>query len=146
MDRVLLSGARATGVRYLDAAGQPREIHADRVVLAAGAYGSPPILLRSGIGPGEELRELGVETVVDLPVGRGLLDHPGLSFLLAVDPEHALMGWPAYAAVARGATYWNIPIAIDEEQGLIRLAFFLGLTEGIDGSISRPPPTRARDR
>jgi choline dehydrogenase len=46
------------------------------VVLCAGAYGSPPILLRSGVGPSAELRELGIDVVVDLPgVGRNLADH-----------------------------------------------------------------------
>ncbi len=52
-------------------------IEADRVVLAAGAYGSPAILMRSGIGPADELRALGIETAADLPaVGRNLRDHP----------------------------------------------------------------------
>jgi choline dehydrogenase len=64
------------------------------VVLCAGAYGSPAILLRSGIGPPAHLRELGIPVVAELPgVGEGLLDHP---FLLpgtlrswAIRPPHA---------------------------------------------------------
>jgi choline dehydrogenase len=137
VDRVLLSGTRATGVRYLDGAGRAREVHADRVVLAAGAYCTPPILMRSGIGPAAELQALAIKPIIDLPVGRGLLDHPGLSFLLEVAPSYALMGWPAYAAVARGQTnYWNIPMSVDDERGLIRLAFFLGITEGLDGMVT----------
>jgi choline dehydrogenase len=60
-DRVALDGARATGV--LTTGG---EIRARTVVVSAGAYGSPGILLRSGIGPG-----------TGLPVGEGLLDHVG---------------------------------------------------------------------
>ena len=55
VDRVLHDGRRATGVTYVDAGGRRADVHADRVVLAAGAYGSPPILLRSGIGPAQEL-------------------------------------------------------------------------------------------
>jgi choline dehydrogenase len=136
VDRVLLSGARATAVRYLDVDGSAHDLHADRVVLSAGAYGTPAILMRSGIGAADELHALGIDPVVDLPVGRGLMDHPGISFLVSVRPQYAQMGWPAYAAVARGATYWNIPIPVDEEQGLIRFACFLGIVEGIDGSIS----------
>ena len=62
VDRVLLAGDRATGVTTT--AG---ELRADTVVLTTGAYGSPGILLRSGIGP-----ERG------LPVGQGLCDHPGV--------------------------------------------------------------------
>lgn len=64
VDRVLLAGDRAVGVAT--AAG---ELRARTVVLAAGAYGSPGILLRSGVGPEREL-----------PVGDGLCDHVGVGF------------------------------------------------------------------
>ena len=46
------------------------------VVLSAGAYGSPQILMLSGIGVADELAPLGIAPVVDLPVGRELQDHP----------------------------------------------------------------------
>jgi choline dehydrogenase len=73
VDRVELSAGRATGVRLVDGTA----IEADDVVLAAGSYGSPLLLLRSGIGPADELRAVGVTPVVDLPaVGRNLRDHP----------------------------------------------------------------------
>jgi choline dehydrogenase len=53
------------------------EIGASRVVLSAGAYGSPAILLRSGIGPAGELAAIGVKPALDLPgVGRNLHDQP----------------------------------------------------------------------
>jgi choline dehydrogenase len=64
VDRVVLAGERAVGV-----ATSAGELRAATVVLAAGAYGSPAILLRSGIGP-----ERG------LPVGDGLCDHVGVGF------------------------------------------------------------------
>jgi choline dehydrogenase len=55
-------------------------IHGDRVVLAAGAFHTPAILLRSGIGPAGELAAAGVTAVLDLPgVGRNLADHPAVS-------------------------------------------------------------------
>jgi choline dehydrogenase len=55
------------------------EIGASRVVLSAGTYGSPAILLRSGIGPASELTAIGVKPVLDLPgVGRNLHDQPCL--------------------------------------------------------------------
>ena len=69
VDRVLLRSGRVTGVRYADAGGRPVELEADRVVLCGGAYGSPAILLRSGIGPAAHLRDLGIGVVEDLPVG-----------------------------------------------------------------------------
>lgn len=76
VDRVLIEGGRAVGVRVLTD-GVAEEIRGDRVVLSAGAIGTPPILLRSGVGPAEKLRALGVAPVADLPgVGANLLDHP----------------------------------------------------------------------
>jgi choline dehydrogenase len=73
VDRVAFDGTRATGV--VDADG--RRIGAATVILAAGAYFSPAILLRSGIGPEDELRQLGIPVVSDLPTGLRLLDHCG---------------------------------------------------------------------
>ena len=57
--------------------GQPLTVHAGKVVLSAGAYGTPAILQRSGVGDPERLRAVGVEPVLDLPgVGANLHDHP----------------------------------------------------------------------
>ena len=75
VDRVLIESGRAAGVRLADGS----IVAADEVVLAAGVYGSPPILMRSGVGPAGDLRALGIDTVVDLPgVGANLADHPGV--------------------------------------------------------------------
>lgn len=72
--RVLLDGHRAIGVETTDGT-----VHADRVVLAAGAVGSPYLLLHSGIGPGEHLRAVGVAVRHDLPgVGEDWSDHPSV--------------------------------------------------------------------
>jgi len=72
---ITFAGRRATGVRLAD--GAP--IAADRVIVAAGTYGSPALLLRSGIGPGDDLRALDIAVVSELPgVGANLADHPGV--------------------------------------------------------------------
>jgi choline dehydrogenase len=74
VERVVVRGGRAAGVAVRDG-GQLAEIGASRVVLSAGAYGSPAILLRSGIGPAGELAAIGIRPVLDLPgVGRNLHD------------------------------------------------------------------------
>jgi choline dehydrogenase len=71
---VVFEGTRATGVRMLDGT----VIEASCVVLCAGTYGSPPVLMRSGIGPAEHLRSFGIPVRLDLPgVGANLADHPG---------------------------------------------------------------------
>jgi len=75
--RVLIEDKRAVGVEY-EVDGQTRTAYADReVLLAAGAYNSPQLLMLSGIGPAEHLRSLGITPVHDLPgVGRNLSEHP----------------------------------------------------------------------
>ncbi|GAA4857181.1 GMC family oxidoreductase [Saccharopolyspora cebuensis] len=88
VDRVLLSGSRAVGVRVL-VDGAMTEEFADRVVLSAGAVHSPAILQRSGFGPAERLRALGVDVVADLPAGRGLQDHPSAFVGMPLQPRWA---------------------------------------------------------
>jgi choline dehydrogenase-like flavoprotein len=74
--RVLLDGTRAVGVE-IERHGVVEELRAEReVIVSAGAYGSPQVLMLSGIGPADELAPLGIQAAVDLPVGRGLQDHP----------------------------------------------------------------------
>jgi choline dehydrogenase len=70
-----IDGVRCTGVRYAHD-GATYAVSAGEVVLAAGAVGSPHLLMLAGIGPSAELSRAGVEVVRDLPgVGRNLQDH-----------------------------------------------------------------------
>jgi choline dehydrogenase len=78
---VVIDAGRAVAVRLENA----DVIEAGRVVVSAGVYGSPAILMRSGIGPPGHLREVGVPVAVDLPgVGANLADHPGVD----IDPGY----------------------------------------------------------
>lgn len=83
--RLLFDGDRCTGVEYgVDGAdGRVHTVRAAReVVLTAGTIGSAQLLLRSGIGPAQELRAAGVEVLHDLPgVGRNLHDHPRVNLV-----------------------------------------------------------------
>jgi choline dehydrogenase-like flavoprotein len=75
--RVLFAGRRASGVEIWRAGRVEKLAAAREVVLAAGALQSPQLLMCSGIGPGEQLRALGLEVVHDAPgVGENLQDHP----------------------------------------------------------------------
>ena len=82
VDHVILVGhgkqKRAVGAQLQSATGEKTQVKARReVIVSAGAYSSPALLLRSGIGPKQELQELGIESQVDLcGVGKNLMDHP----------------------------------------------------------------------
>ncbi|WP_243788567.1 GMC family oxidoreductase [Saccharopolyspora gloriosae] len=93
VDRILISGGRATGVRAI-VDGEPAEFHAAEVVVSAGAVHSPAILQRSGIGPAAQLRELGIEPVADLPVGLGLQDHAAMLLVLGLHEPPDFGGLP----------------------------------------------------
>lgn len=73
---VVFDGRRATGVAY-QRGDQARTVRARReVIVSAGAFGTPQILMASGLGPGAHLQQLGITPVADLPgVGQNLQDH-----------------------------------------------------------------------
>lgn len=76
--RILVKNGRAHGVEYRSASQTIEQVQADgEIILAAGALVTPKILMLSGIGPANQLREHGVDIVADLPgVGQNLIDHP----------------------------------------------------------------------
>jgi choline dehydrogenase len=78
VQRVDIAGGRAAGVRFRDRRGREHVARAEReVILAAGAFGSPQLLMISGVGPAGHLRELGIGVAMDAPeVGEHLQDHP----------------------------------------------------------------------
>jgi len=86
VDRVEFDGSRAVAVR-VRVGGKWLRIEGDEIILSAGAIHSPTILMRSGIGPANELRALGIPVRADAPVGRNLLDHPQLSVQLELQAE-----------------------------------------------------------
>lgn len=75
VERVVFEGDRAVGVELVQR-GVRETVRAEReVILAAGAYQSPVLLMLSGIGPAEEVAQFGIPVRQDLPVGRNLQDH-----------------------------------------------------------------------
>jgi choline dehydrogenase len=75
--RIVIEKGRATGAEYVKN-GKTVTVRAElEVVLSGGAYASPQILMLSGIGPADHLRDVGIPNVLDLPgVGIGLQEHP----------------------------------------------------------------------
>ncbi len=77
-ERVMIEGKKAVGVVYRDRFGRKHVARADQeVILSAGALITPKLLMLSGIGPADHLRQHGIERQLDLPgVGQHLMDHP----------------------------------------------------------------------
>jgi choline dehydrogenase len=73
--KVLIDQGRATGVEVSTAEGRTTIRATREVILSAGVYGSPQLLMLSGVGPAGHLREHGITVVADLPVGDNLHDH-----------------------------------------------------------------------
>lgn len=110
VDRVDLRSGGSARVHAIHD-GRALAIEAGRVVLTAGTYGTPAILLRSGIGPARELERLGIDVVLDLPgVGGNLHDHPMAELDFTGSPELA-------AALAEASSRGFVP----EEQTLAKL-------------------------
>lgn len=110
VDRLLFNGDQVSGVRVLHAA-RAATIKAGAVVLAAGTYNSPMILLRSGVGPAIGLRALGIEPAVDLPgVGENLHDHPAV-----------YLQYPGSDALREHMAAWGETNWLPEEQTIAKL-------------------------
>jgi choline dehydrogenase len=87
VDRLVIRNGRVTGIMVVTSKGL-RQVEAGRVVLAAGTYGSPAILLRSGIGEPAALKHLGIATTHELPgVGKNLHDHSSITISFSGTPE-----------------------------------------------------------
>lgn len=80
-ERLIIENQRVTGFQFRHK-GESRTVHAKReVVLSAGVFGSPQLLMLSGIGPADHLRNHGIDVVCDLPgVGENLQDHLEVQF------------------------------------------------------------------
>lgn len=89
VDRVVFDGDRAIGVRVITD-GRADIKYADTVVLSAGVVHTPAILMRSGIGPVEQLRASGIDVRSDLPVGQGMQDHPTAMVSFPLTPKAQL--------------------------------------------------------
>lgn len=122
VDRVLFDGTTAAGVLAADGT-----VYRGReVILSGGTYGSPAILLRSGVGPADELAALGIGVAADLPVGQRLQDQPAFANAYALAPGYLEM------TPAVGSLLWTASSeAADDE-----LDLHVTATHLMDGSLS----------
>lgn len=130
--RVLFEGTRAVGVEYL----QEGQVHVARarreVILSGGTYGSPQLLMLSGIGPADDLAKHGIKALVDLPgVGRNLIEHPFLPVAWRALPEtfrSAMRADRAAVSVLRWALFGTGLFATNGAAGSV----FLRTESGLD--------------
>lgn len=86
--RVIIEQGTATGVEYVSNGETLTARASNEVIVSAGALASPKILMLSGIGPAEHLKETGIDVVQDLPgVGQNLQDHLQLPLIFRTDAE-----------------------------------------------------------
>jgi len=116
-DRVLMQQHRAIGLQ-IERDGSPLTLMARReVILCSGSYGSPALLLRSGIGQAEHLKSVGIQPIHELAgVGQGLRDHPSAEIQMVTrDTTSYGLSWPKTFANAltllRYLTFRSGPIA-----------------------------------
>ncbi len=108
--RVLFEQRRATGVEYT-CDGETRSVGArHEVVMSAGAFGTPQILMASGLGPGAHLQGLGITPVLDAPgIGQNLQDHISalLIYRARVDEDTVGISAAGVARLIKGAWMWR---------------------------------------
>ncbi|WP_051367621.1 GMC family oxidoreductase [Hamadaea tsunoensis] len=125
--RLRLGGDRVTGVSVVHD-GQPVEVRADRVILAAGALATPTLLQVSGIGDPAVLSAAGVPVAVGLPgVGRGLAEHAVIALWSATTPGTGRPGDPWHPVYARLAPDLSLFLAENvDTAGLPGIGTLLG--------------------
>jgi choline dehydrogenase len=102
--RLTFDGKRCTGVEYERGGSVATATAEAEVIVSGGAVNSPQLLLLSGVGPADHLREVGVSVLHDLPgVGRNLHDHPLLGLVFEADGEIA----PGKANHAETSMSWR---------------------------------------
>ncbi|ELX8379467.1 GMC family oxidoreductase [Providencia vermicola] len=93
VNRIIIRDGEAVGVAYQGNDGHEIEAFAQKeVIICAGAMGSAKLLMLSGIGPQDHLSTLGIETIVDLPVGKNFHDHLHMSINVTTKDPISLFG------------------------------------------------------
>ncbi len=137
--RIVFDGKRATGVE-VESGGERFVVEGEQIVLCAGAIGSPHALMLSGVGPGDNLRSLGIPVVADMPgVGQNLRDHPLVWVTWRTRPGFPLDGMAPRAQVSLRYTAEGSPLRNDLKVGMQSFA-----TERINRGGDRMVPVGIR--
>ena len=151
--RLITENHRATAVEIADLRGRSRIFAEREIVLTSGAIGTPWLLMRSGIGPSDHLREIGIDVVFDQPqIGANLQDHLDLFTISECSGDHtydkyakphwaALAGLrylftrsgPAASSLFETGGFWHA----DEAARSPDIQFHLGLGSGIEAGVAQ---------
>ena len=152
--RILIERGRAVGVEYVEGGSAPLVVRCDREVLVtSGAFGSPKLLLQSGLGPADHLRDVGVPILHDLPgVGSNLQDHLDLFVICECTGDHTYDNYaklhrtvwaglqyalfrtgPAASSLFETGGFWYADPAARSPD----LQFHLGLGSGIEAGVEK---------
>lgn len=105
--RVVMDGHHAVGVEVALRTGAQRIMCNREVILATGAFGSPQLLMLSGIGNPDLLRQHGIAVKLALPdVGEHLENHPGVNVQFSTEPKHSLISRLGLLGKARLGVEW----------------------------------------
>ena len=135
VSRVLFRGGKTTGVELVAKRGaQPETLHCGgEVILCAGAVQSPQILMLSGVGPADKIREAGVSTIVDLPgVGANLQDHLDISVISTLKDKISAYSAQAGLKKLAVAARYLMTKAGPGADNFLQAGAFLKTREGLD--------------
>jgi len=122
---ILFEGKTAIGVSFHQNDGSHQEHAAREVILCAGAIGSPHVLLLSGVGPADQLRQFHIPVVCHLPgVGENLQDHPAMGLVYSSLQPVSLLGADRLAPLLRYLCFKNGPLTsnVAEGGGFVRVS------------------------
>jgi choline dehydrogenase-like flavoprotein len=152
--RIVVENGRAVGIEIADENGAATIVSAEReVLIACGAIGSPKLMLQSGIGPADHLKEIGVPVAHDLPgVGANLQDHLDLFVIAECTGEHTYDNvaklhrtiWaglqyllfkkgPVASSLFETGGFWYA----DQDARSPDIQFHLGLGSGIEAGVAK---------
>lgn len=135
VERIMFAGKEATGAVLCDDKGARRTVAARETVLSCGTIHSPAMLMRSGIGPADELAAVGVEGIADRRgVGRNLIEHPVISVSCLLDRSarmhnsyrHHTQAHFRYSSGLEGSPQGDMSLAIIARSGWHAMGYRIG--------------------
>ena len=109
VDKILVENGRATGVVYGQGGSRNQATAESEILLTSGAIGSPKLMMLSGMGPASNLRDVGIDVVLDIPgVGENLNDHFGIDIVAELTGHYSLDKYGKLPGMVRAAAQYYV--------------------------------------